>query len=241
MPADRAPVLTPIPGMLPVRGGEKGGSMTRKPAPPMKKTPLKKMIPWTLVLIVILAIILLPAGGFAFAATQESNDTFCGSCHTQPESTYLERSTAAQPVDLASYHTPQSTRCIDCHSGKGLGGRLQAEMMGARNAFKWFSGTAVQPAPLTVPISNEYCSKCHQQVTDQGYIPKNKTLSNLGEAQNGHWHLFLSRWQAKIPNAGTCVSCHNGHATDGNAQILYLNEQQTAAVCDSCHRTLGDD
>lgn len=28
-------------------------------------------------------------GGFAFAANQESHDPFCGSCHTQPETSYL--------------------------------------------------------------------------------------------------------------------------------------------------------
>ena len=44
-------------------------------------------------------------GGFAFAATQEQHDSFCASCHTQPESTFYQRSTAAQPADLASAHT----------------------------------------------------------------------------------------------------------------------------------------
>jgi predicted CXXCH cytochrome family protein len=220
--------------------GRKGNPMPKKAAHPVKKTILRKTMPWTLVLIVILVIILLPAAGFAFAANQESHDTFCGSCHTQPESTYLQRSTAAHPADLASYHTPQNTRCIDCHSGQGLGGRLQAEMLGAGNAFKWYSGTAVQPAPLTTqPISDTNCLKCHQQVTARDYVPKNKTLSELGEAQNGHWHLFLTRWQAQAPDAGTCVSCHSGHATDGDVQILYLNEQHTTAVCESCHQTLG--
>jgi predicted CXXCH cytochrome family protein len=191
------------------------------------------------VIIVSLVAIVLPVGGFAFAASQESHDAFCGSCHTQPESTYVQRSTAAQAVDLASYHTTQETRCIDCHSGAGLVGRLGAEMMGAGNAFRWFTKTAIQPAPLTRAISDSNCKKCHAQVTQQGYVPKNQTLTDLGEAQNGHWHLFLSRWQSQAANVGDCVSCHNGHQTDGNAQILFLNDQQTSAVCDSCHRVLA--
>jgi nitrate/TMAO reductase-like tetraheme cytochrome c subunit len=70
-------------------------------------------------------------GGFAYAANQESHDPFCGSCHTQPETSYLERSTSAQQVDLASYHTTQNTKCIDCHSGKGVFGRIKAELEGA--------------------------------------------------------------------------------------------------------------
>jgi len=190
------------------------------------------------ILIVVLVILILPAGGFAFAASMESHDSFCGSCHTQPESTYLERSTAAQPVDLASYHTPQNTRCIDCHSGIGIPGRLSAEMMGASNAIRWFTKTAIQPAPLTKAIGDSHCLKCHGQVSDQNYVPKNQTLQDLGEAQNGHWHLFLPRWRAQDTKAATCVDCHNAHTTDGSVQILYLNEQRTTAVCDACHSVL---
>jgi nitrate/TMAO reductase-like tetraheme cytochrome c subunit len=62
------------------------------------------------------------------------HDQFCASCHTQPESIFFQRSTGALAVDLASFHTTQKTRCIDCHSGPGLFGRMQAELLGARNA-----------------------------------------------------------------------------------------------------------
>lgn len=208
---------------------------------PGKKTNLRKKTPWVLGVIVFLVIILLPASGFAFAASQESRDLFCGSCHSIPETVFLLRSTASQPSDLASYHTTQKTHCIDCHSGQGLGGRLQAEILGAGNAFKWYSGTAVQPAPLTHPIRDENCLKCHDQITDRGYVTKNKVLIETGEAENGHWHVFLPRWQSQDTSAGSCVSCHSGHALDGVVQILYLNEQHTSAVCNSCHQKLGRD
>ena len=49
--------------------------------------------------------IIFTAAGFTFAATQEQHDSFCASCHTQPKSTYFERSIAAAPTDLASFHT----------------------------------------------------------------------------------------------------------------------------------------
>jgi predicted CXXCH cytochrome family protein len=166
------------------------------------------------------------AGAFGFGAYQEEHDPFCSSCHTQPESTYFQRSTAAAPTDLASFHTGQKTHCIDCHSGAGTGGRLAAEMMGARNAFLYFSGQAVQPARLTQPIGDENCVKCHATVM------ANQTMDN-------HFHAFLARWQAQDPNAARCVSCHNGHATDGSVDIKYLNQQQTVAVCSSCHQVLG--
>lgn len=207
---------------------------------PQKTT--SKKTPWIIIIPIIIAIfILIPAGGFAFAATQESHDSFCGSCHTEPESTYLDRSLANHAVDLASYHSTEDTRCIDCHSGKGVSGRIKAEFLGAQNAIKWYTGTAVQPAPLTKPIADSNCLKCHQEITQRNYVPENKTLRDLGEAQNGHWHLFLSRWQRQSKDAGSCVSCHNGHTTDGDGTLLYLNDQKLNSVCDSCHRVLGDD
>jgi len=216
--------------------------MAKKPASPGKKASSGKAISLALVIsIAVLVLILLPAGGFAVAASQETHDEFCGSCHTEPESTYLERSTTHPPVDLASSHAKEGTRCIDCHSGSGVPGRMQAEIMGAQNALKWYSGTALQPAPLTHPIDDEHCLKCHSEVTDRNYVPENQTIGNTGEGRNGHWHVFLRRWQASSSNAASCVSCHSGHNTDGEVQLLYMNQQQTEAVCDSCHRVMGDD
>jgi predicted CXXCH cytochrome family protein len=209
-------------------------------------TPKKKALPLipTLVAIAIVGI-LVAAGGFAFAATQESQDSFCGSCHTQPESTFLQQSTASQAVTLAAYHTPKETHCIDCHSGPGIAGRIQAELLGASNAFKWYTGTAVQPAVLLYPIADANCLKCHQAVTQRGFKPK-EPISVPGiraerggeEGGVGHWHQQLTRWQSTTANAGTCNSCHSGHLTTGNAQSGFMVSQTVKAVCDACHNVL---
>ncbi len=172
-------------------------------------------------------LLIFAGGGYAFASTQEENDSFCASCHTQPESTYYTRAQTKPSVDLASDHEQKSAaKCIDCHSGIGFGGRLNAIMMGARNAAAWFSRTAVQPAPLTVPIKDDNCLKCHLDVTNQVTV-------------NNHFHGFLSRWQAVDPNAGSCVACHSGHATDGLADASFTNTARTDAVCNQCHGVLG--
>ncbi len=183
--------------------------------------------------------------GFGFAASQESHDSFCASCHTQPESTFFQRSTGTQAVDLASFHTTQNTRCIDCHSGQGVLGRVQAELLGARNAFKWYTGTAVQPAVMTYAIGDQNCLKCHQPVTQQGYTPQAQLPvpggfrgGGEGEGRANHWHVFLARWQAASPSAGTCVSCHSGHATDSTAQNGFMNSQNVQATCEACHQVL---
>jgi predicted CXXCH cytochrome family protein len=197
-------------------------SAPKKQTPPKSKT---RPIVWVLEGVLVLAFVA-AIGGFAFAATQEEHDSFCASCHTQPESTYYQRSLDAQPVDLASAHTPKNVKCIDCHSGSGVTGRMQAELLGAHNALSWYTGMAVQPAKLTEPIHDANCLKCHQEVTVGGGI-------------NNHFHAFLARWQAQDPNAATCVSCHGGHTTDGEAQIAFLNQTTTEAVCQACHNALG--
>ncbi len=191
----------------------------------------KRINPLTIIIPagVIALVLAFAIGGYAFASTQEENNSFCASCHTQPESTYYSRFLSQTAVDLASDHAQKNAaKCIDCHSGIGFGGRLSAIMMGARNAAAWFTHTATQPAPLTIPIKDDNCLKCHQDVTSQ------TTLNN-------HFHGFLSRWQAVDPNAGSCVSCHSGHLTDGQASTGFTNAARTQSVCDACHAVLRGD
>ncbi|GAP16129.1 NapC/NirT cytochrome c family, N-terminal region [Longilinea arvoryzae] len=208
----------------------------RKPTP-KKSSALIPVLAGLLALGLILAI-----AGFGFAAAQESHDSFCASCHTQPESTYYERSTAAAGVDLASFHTGQKTRCIDCHAGSGLSGRLAAELMGAQNALRWYTKNAVQPAPLTHPIGDGNCLKCHQAVTQEGYQLKAPALpgSQMEEGRAGHWHQFLARWQGLDKSAATCVSCHAGHATGSTADNGFMDIQSVQSVCEACHRVAGE-
>jgi len=212
---------------------------TKQKIQPKKKFPLIPVLIGAAIVGLLLA-----GGGFAFAATQESQDPFCASCHTQPESTFLERSQAAQAVDLASYHTTQQTKCIDCHSGQGVTGRVQAELLGAHNALLWYTGTAVQPAVLTTPIGDANCLKCHQDITSRGYQPKAAiTVQGIrsgreGEGGSNHWHEQLAKWQANSATAGTCISCHAGHATGGTTQNGFMNNQTVQATCDACHQVL---
>ncbi len=195
--------------------------------------------------LVVLGVVL-AGGGFAFAASQEGHDSFCASCHSQPESTFYQRSVGAQPTDLASFHTTKTSLCIDCHSGVGLVGRLQAETMGARNAVLWYTGTATQPAPMTYAIQDSTCLKCHQDVTQQRFVPKESTTipgasgGREGEGRSNHWHTFMTRWQAATPNAGACVSCHPGHSTNGTAQTGFQSASQTTSTCDACHSVLRE-
>jgi nitrate/TMAO reductase-like tetraheme cytochrome c subunit len=212
-----------------------------------QSSPRKKSFRLMSVLVGIVALgIFLAASGFTYAASQETHDPFCASCHTEPESTFFQRSTDAQAVDLASYHTTQQTRCIDCHSGQGVLGRMQAELLGARNTVAWYTDTAIQPAKLTIPIQDAHCLKCHQDVVQRGYKPKvpveifGEGGREEDEAGPNHWHEFLATWQDMAADAGNCTDCHAGHSTDGTAQTGFENIQTTRAVCEACHRLVQE-
>jgi predicted CXXCH cytochrome family protein len=193
---------------------------------PVKK-PYRKPFPWLTLAVPGAVVLVLVIGSFTFAANMEEKDSFCASCHTQPESTFYQRSQAGKTVDLATFHRTKNTKCIDCHSGSGVTGRMGAILLGSRNAFAYFTRTAKQPAPLTVAISDTNCVKCHPEAV------------NGQPDVNNHFHLFLPRWQAADPNAASCVTCHSSHTTDGDAQIGYLNQQKTEQVCQQCHNALG--
>jgi predicted CXXCH cytochrome family protein len=188
-------------------------------------THISKLFTFPLILVFIVPIFL-AAGSMGFVAQKEENDSFCASCHTLPESTYYQRALAAAAVDLASSHTSHSTKCIDCHSGQGLMGRISAISLGAKNGLSLITRTDIQPAPLTVPIGDANCLKCHSNT---------ETETDF----NHHFHAFLLRWQAVDPTAAKCVDCHSAHTLDGDSTQMFLNTQRTEAVCQRCHSVLG--
>ncbi|MFZ0493544.1 MAG: cytochrome c3 family protein [Acidimicrobiia bacterium] len=184
----------------------------------------KRLLLW--VSMVVLVGLVLAVGSGVEAAHLENRDSFCASCHSEPESMYVDRSVAAAPVDLASFHTAKAVRCIDCHSGPGIGGRISALTLGTRDLTHYLTGHYTQPAPQTRPVTDAQCTKCHSDVV------ANETFDN-------HFHVFLAQWQSLTPDAATCVSCHESHVTDGAADIAYLNQARTAQVCQACHSFAG--
>jgi predicted CXXCH cytochrome family protein len=194
-----------------------------------EKKPAKKRrdLRWLIVVGALVAVgIILASGGLVTAIKLENHNAFCASCHTEPESQYYQRSLAA-PVDLASAHNAKNVPCIQCHSGPGTTGRVEAiASVAAPDTFAFYSGHYRKPATVTVPLGDEHCLKCHAEVTTR-------------QDFNNHFHAFLPRWQAQAPkDAATCVECHQGHNTNGRADIAYLEEATTVAVCQRCHSTL---
>ena len=196
----------------------------RKPVQPKRKVP---RITWPVVGAIAAVVFVLVIGSFGFAATKEENNAFCASCHTQPETTYYERFQSGQVNTLSTFHNTKEVKCIDCHSGSGVGGRVSAILLGSRNAVAYLTHTAKQPAPLTVPIGDSNCLKCHTEtMTRQGF--------------DNHYHEFLARWQSVDVNAAGCVDCHSSHTTNGDQKIQFLNQTQTEQVCTACHNAIAE-
>ena len=183
---------------------------------------------WKIGLIVVAVVILSAVLGTVGMAQVENRDAFCASCHTQPETTYFKREQQDPAADLASLHAAKGVKCIDCHSGVGVRGRLSAMMLGAHDALKYVSGHYPQPAPLTRPIPDSHCLKCHADVL------KIRTFEN-------HFHVFLPRWQVLDPKAASCVDCHQSHSTKGDPNLKFLDKATTVAVCQACHRVAGEE
>jgi len=164
-----------------------------------------------------------PAAGIGYAAHLENHDTFCASCHTQPESRYYDL-TQAPAVDLASSHAAAHVTCIQCHSGAGLTGRLSAMALVALPDLVAFQrGHYRAPAVVTRPLGDDHCLKCHADVTHR-------------QDFNNHFHVFLATWQARDPGgAATCEDCHVSHVAGGDPRMGYLVEATAVQVCQRCH------
>ncbi len=193
-----------------------------KPSPTRSRWLL--LIPALFALAAVVAV-----AGLASAIQVENHDAFCASCHTEPESEYYQRSLSA-PVDLASAHTAKDVACIQCHSGPGTGGRLQAiSSVAAPDLFAYLGGKYRKPAVVTVPIGDDHCLKCHAEVTSR-------------QDFNNHFHAFLPRWQAQAPQeAATCIDCHQAHVTGGLRDVAFLEETHTVAVCQHCHASIREE
>jgi nitrate/TMAO reductase-like tetraheme cytochrome c subunit len=168
-----------------------------------------------LIIIAGLGIVLLT--GTSVASHIEANNAFCASCHTEPETTYYER-TLAEPVDMASAHAPEGVFCIDCHSGTGVLGRVDALTLGARNVALYFSGQYETPSAENTVIHTDHCTKCHSDV-----------LTEFSAAD--HYHYFTPQWDE--PTA--CVTCHQAHPTERNPETYYTDQVTMEAACVACH------
>jgi nitrate/TMAO reductase-like tetraheme cytochrome c subunit len=184
--------------------------------------------PWRLFALTALVGVLALIGGVGWVSHQEQDNRFCASCHTQPETEYLERYARAekQPADdLASFHhRKDAVRCIDCHVGEGFVGRSAVVAFAGWNAFKHYAGIATQPAKIVIPIQNEGCSKCHQDA-----------LVEPGFENHVHNKYFDSN---ESPPFIRCTDCHVSHRR-GDERTAFQFRDAILPQCEYCHVEMG--
>jgi len=175
----------------------------------------------------LVLLVIAGAGGTLYAAHLENSDSFCTSCHTEPEATFYQRAQATPATDLASAHGLKGVHCIQCHSGDGMMGRLDGMKLGARDLSVYLQGNYRQPSVLTQPYGDVQCVKCHDNIyQDRSF--------------NNHFHKLLPQLTKVFPGQSiTCIECHQGHSTKGEQKLAFLNRDTTGQVCQKCHRVAG--
>ena len=192
----------------------------------------------TFLLLIAIAGILTLALSITIAIQLENRDSFCASCHTEPESAYYARS-LSNPRDLASAHANAEVlvRCIDCHSGEGPMGRVASISQGASDLLSYISGNYQQPAIIQNPLGDQACTKCHTPVNSNSANPQEFTITS-----SSHYHLesYLNEWNIQADNPfGTCSICHISHTENIDISTGYIEQTTTNLACDQCHRVLS--
>lgn len=196
-----------------------------------ERKPLSRKAKIIIPVAVVVGLVILIIGGFTVGMALEDHNSFCGSCHTQPELTYLQQSTVDPAPNLASFHISQEdVRCVQCHSGPGVTGRAITLVHGLLNGVKLWTGNASQPGKFEgkFPVAN--CTKCHADFI--------ASASPQGSPESGHWHFYLAQWEKVDPSAGTCASCHEPHITTGDPSFSFINRGDVQQVCSACHGKL---
>jgi hypothetical protein len=175
--------------------------------------------------IVILAVAL----SVLYVSHQEQANTFCVSCHTEPEMTYLARYIRAveqqSAEDLAAFHyRKQEIQCIACHVGEGVAGRAEVLAFGAHNAFKRYTGFLQQPATIILPVQNEACLKCHEpRIRQPGF--------------ENHMHNKPYYNPEPVPFI-RCTDCHPSHRP-ADERTMFQFRETILPRCEFCHMTVG--
>lgn len=172
----------------------------------------------------------LAMGGLGIALALEDRDSFCASCHTEPESMYFQRSFQAHASDLASFHAQNVTRCIDCHSGAGLFGRAAGLQQGAHDLVNFVRRNYHSPAITLNPLGDNSCVKCHAKILERP--------AGAGKAGTNHYHFYIPQWRQVDVQAAKCIDCHAPH-TNGVESLKFMLQGKVGSICENCHDALS--
>lgn len=180
-------------------------------------------------------------GWFVSDRLEQHND-FCNSCHLTgpagpiPLHAKIRREFDARPpVSLAAAHaaagvkgrTDAAFRCIDCHGGTSLLGRMRVKALAAKDAFWYVTGHFQEPDRMRWPIWDEDCRKCHGTFAGQSW-------NGVGPEP------FHARSVHNTKLGVACVACHSAHGPGGNPDAHFLHPARVRAQCARCHDEFQD-
>ena len=165
----------------------------------------------TLAIVVVLLVLVLGAAGVVGTA-YTSSSSFCASCH-EMTTRYVSwtRSTHAD------------VECMDCHSGVGVMGYVNAKIGGVRQMWQHHFGTI---GDIHVEVEDAVCLKCHffskapDFVYEQGYQDDPLYVPDA-----------LHQVHFDDPDAA-CAGCHFGIVHGSLTGGIPIDR----SVCDDCHR-----
>lgn len=186
-----------------------------------------------LFVIAALAFVSAPIAWWTTDILQADND-FCNSCHL-PDGTPLHTeirddfdgrppaSLAARHADLMLTSRPDSPsiRCIDCHGGVGLVGRVRVKLLSVKDSLQYLTGRFEEPEGMSWPLWDTDCRQCHQSFREKG------------EGFDGE--AFHDKQLHNIGLGVDCVECHTAHDAEGDPELWFLRAASVQLRCAQCH------
>jgi len=168
---------------------------------------LARILPIILIVLAVVGI----AGGVAGSA-YTSTSSFCTSCH--------EMSTRYVSWTRSTHN---NVECMDCHSGVGLGGYINAKIGGARQMVQHYFG---EIGNIQAVVEDPVCMKCH-------FFSKSPSF-NADPAFHADPlyvadQLHLAHFKDE---ESTCTACHSGMVHGSLEGGIPIKKE----ACDSCHQ-----
>jgi nitrate/TMAO reductase-like tetraheme cytochrome c subunit len=202
-------------------------------APGAARSPGRRRLGRALAIAAAVGIVCAPAGWVVTDVLEQRND-FCNACHLEPGAPLHIRIRrdfdAAPPATLAAAHgaarvegrADAAFRCIDCHGGVGLAGRLRVKTLAARDAFWYVTGHFEEPDAMRWPLRDADCRRCH---------------AHFDESQAEAWQSprFHQLGVHNVKLGVACVECHQSHVAGGNPDAYFLDAAHVRSRCARCH------
>jgi hypothetical protein len=181
----------------------------------------------------------LSALGWTVSDRLEQDNDFCNACHLDgpdggtPLHLEVRRGFDARPaLSLAAAHAEAGVsdrhgsdaafRCIDCHGGTSIPGRVRVKALAAKDAFWYVVGDFAEPDGMRWPLWDEDCRKCHAEYAGQSW-------DGFGPEP------FHARSVHNVKLGIGCVECHFVHEAGGDPAAHFVDAAAVRVQCARCH------